>query len=62
MRRTLPRAATDCEDRPSATSQNDKGIAMWWNEDGSPVGGWYGTTSRDQQQALAEWRHVVTAD
>jgi hypothetical protein len=35
---------------------------MWWNEDGSRVAGWFGRNRRDQEQALAEWRDIVTAD
>jgi hypothetical protein len=59
MKNILPRATTECED--VVTGPQDKGVNMWWNEDGSRVGGWLGWNTHDQHAALKQWQKVVKA-
>jgi hypothetical protein len=60
MKTILPRATTGCED---VVTGPYKGVNMWWNEDGSSVGGWFGwnTHAHDQHAALKQWQKVVKA-
>jgi hypothetical protein len=59
MKNYLPRATTGCEDVVSGNQ--DKGIRMWWNKEGSRVGGWIGWLNHDQSADLTQWEKVVTA-
>jgi hypothetical protein len=59
MNNYLPRATTRCEDIVSGNQ--DKGIRMWWNKEGSRVGGWIGWLNHDQSADLTQWEKVVTA-
>jgi hypothetical protein len=61
MKTTLPQAERGCvdivEEGDSAT-----GILMAWNEDQSPVVGWFQSVDKhNQEAALKKWEDVVTA-
>jgi hypothetical protein len=59
MKRILPRATTGCEDLPEG---GDKGIKMWWSEDGSRAAAWFSWPDRGQEDALQQWERLVTSD
>jgi len=52
----LPRATTGCQDKVEAGE-----ISIWWNEDRSPVTGWFTWNTHDQKAALNQWEALVTA-
>jgi uncharacterized caspase-like protein len=61
MARILPHAATGCEDFERSNEEAHRSIQIWWNEDDSPVGGWFVWLDRDQIAALEQWKKLVQA-
>ena len=61
MKRILPQAASECLDIVEV-GDSAKGIVMAWNEDKSPVAGFFQSVdNHDQDAALKKWEEVVTA-
>jgi hypothetical protein len=61
MKTILPHAERGCVD---IVKEGDaaKGIVMAWNEDQSPVGGWFQSVDNHNQEAvLKKWEQVVKA-
>ena len=61
MQRILPQAASGCLDIVEE-GDSAEGIVMAWNEDQSPVAGFFQLVdNHDQEAALKKWEKVVTA-
>jgi hypothetical protein len=62
MKRILPEAAMGCFDSVKENEGLAKGIVMVWNENKSPVAGFFqSVNNRNQDVALSKWEKVVKA-
>jgi hypothetical protein len=62
MREILPNATFRCGDIVEASPPDiTKGIAIYWNENGSPLGGVFQWDDRDQAAAVQQWKAIVKA-
>jgi hypothetical protein len=53
----LPAAESQCQDKVRGA---DKGIAMWWRNDGSRVAAWF-ACCKDQEASLKQWAKLAKA-
>jgi hypothetical protein len=61
MREILSNATLRCGDIVEASPNTPKGIAIYWNENGSPLGGVFQWNDRDQAAAVRQWKAIVKA-
>jgi hypothetical protein len=61
MREILPDGTLRCVDIVEASNDTPKGIAIYWNESESSLGGVFQWGDRDQATALRQWQAIVNA-